>query len=180
MPLLTELPSLSWTAMPPEGTDATDAVAAASRKVAFERLLKAMRSSPEVVAEKAPSFSTAYVVEAFDLGLVLTVSHHGDFEALHVPLLTERPSLSWTVGPPEGIDITDTAAVASLKVACERSLKAMRSSPEVLVEKAPSFSTAFVDDAFDFRQVSKVSHHGGFEALQMCPSRPSARRSVGR
>ena len=42
--------------MPPEGTDGTDAVAVASRKVAFERLLKAMLYSPEVLVEKALSF----------------------------------------------------------------------------------------------------------------------------
>ena len=33
----TSLTTLSWTAMPPEGTQGTDAVAVASRKVAFER-----------------------------------------------------------------------------------------------------------------------------------------------
>ena len=98
------------------------------------RILRAEEQTPLTMQH-----STAYVVEVSDFGQVSEVSHHGDFEALHVPLLTGRPSLNWAVMPPEGIDSMDTAAVASREVEFERLLKAMLNGPEVLMEKAPSF-----------------------------------------
>ncbi|CAE8594226.1 unnamed protein product, partial [Polarella glacialis] len=79
---------------------------------------------------------TAYVIQINDFGRVKEVIHrYGDFETLHKTVLTECPGAGLPNMPPKGLDGTDVAVVAARKVELEKVLRAMLSSPEVLMEK---------------------------------------------
>ncbi|CAE8624768.1 unnamed protein product, partial [Polarella glacialis] len=79
---------------------------------------------------------TAYVIQINDFGRVKEVTHrYGDFETLHKTVLTECPGAGLPNMPPKGLDGTDVAVVAARKVELEKVLRAMLSSPEVLMEK---------------------------------------------
>jgi len=79
---------------------------------------------------------TAYVIEVCDFGRTSEVAHrYGDFETLYKSIMVECPGVNLPNMPAKGVDGTDMAVVAKRKVDLEKILRAMLSSPEVLVEK---------------------------------------------